>query len=136
MSDTVEKLLDVVQNFKSKEKNNESKSGGRIATIIFGLIAVLAVAITAWRQWKTGKRIAELEHEKAVAEEQEHQAEVDLELAELEEDILEAKQRRDKAFFRANQHRIAIEDLQKERAEAKAAIEKITSWEDVDAFIR
>lgn len=131
---TLDKLLNTVQAFKGKDSSSSGK-GGWIAAAVTAIIALVLVAIFAWQQWKAGKELAKLLHEKAVREEDLHQAEVD---AALEEDrvvTFEALARVEEASGRLEELKEALRDAEERRTSARSAIDKIASWEDVDAIV-
>ncbi len=131
----LDKLLGVVQGFKSDEQTGSSK-GGWISAAVVGIMALIAVAIFAWQQWQAGKERAKLLHEKAVREEAEHQALVDADLAASEEDHQAALARAEELRKEIEQLETETERLEAERQRARTAIDKISSWEDVDAIVR
>jgi len=129
----LDKILDTVQDFKKKD---QAGKGGTIAAIVAGILALVAVAIFAWKAWQAGKERAKLLHEKAVLEEKEHQADVDAELAEC---IDRRGELLDEALtLREEIH--ALEDaatrLEQERRAARNMINKISTWEDIDEIVR
>lgn len=131
----LDKLLDVVQNYKSNEQSG-SNTGGWIAGLVVLVIALIGVAIFAYQQWKAGKERAKLLHERAVALEQQHQAELDHELAEKEAEKQAHLDAALEAYKRASEIDKRRAELVKVRDEARAKIDRITSWEDVDAIVR
>lgn len=129
----LDKLLGVVQGYKS---NQQTGKGGWIATAVVGILALIAVALFAWQQWKAGKERAKLLHEKAVREEEAHQATVDVELAENQQAKEDALQQAHDLQEEVARLEDQTEKLEARRQAARAAIDKISSWEDVDAIVR
>jgi type VI protein secretion system component VasK len=132
-SSTLDKLVAVIQSFKSKQQAGQSSW---VAGAIVAIIALVTVAIFAWQQWRAGKERAKLLHEQAVREEQMHQAQVD---ASLDED----QAVKEESIRHANELVKEVARLQEEadkleakRERARATIDKISSWEDVDAIVQ
>ena len=132
-TETLDKLVGIVQNYKSKDKDGK---GGWIAAAISAIVALLAIAMLAYRAWKAGKaRAAEL-HQKALLEEQKHQAEVDASLATSETEKQKALDEVADLELALQSLEKDLEELQAERDKNHATIGKITSWEDVDALVK
>lgn len=134
-SSVLNKLLSAVQNYKSNEQTN-SNAGGWIAGVVALVLALVGVVILAYQQWKAGKERAKLLHEKALREEEAHQAEVDANLEADRQKKFEALDRVTAIHLDVDRLAQEIKRLQVERDDSRAKIDQITSWEDVDAFTR
>jgi len=131
--DTVDKLLNVVQGYKSDTQQGEG--GGWVAAAVAALIALIAVAVFAWQQWQAGKERAKLLHEQAVRVEELHQADLDADIA-ISVDVRGAALRRSREAL-DEVYRLEAEaaELEAARLRARAAIDRISSWEDVDEIV-
>lgn len=130
---TIDKIVDVVQGNKAKEK---SGNGGLIAGIVTAVLALLALAVMAYQAWRAGKERAKLLHEKALAEEAKHQAEVDAKLAEKQEEKDEALREVAELGKELDRLEEEVQTLEEKREKAKAIIDKISDWDDIDRYIQ
>ncbi len=130
---TLDKVLEAIQGYKQKK---QAGSGGWIAAVITGVLALIAIAVFAWQAWKAGKERAKLLHEKAVREEEEHQARVDADLAEDQATKDSALQVADELQKEVDRLQEEADHLEAERVRARETIERISSWEDVDEIVR
>jgi len=135
VSGVLDQLLGVVQAHKQDE-NTQAGNGGWIAGLVVAVLALIAVAIFAWQAWQAGKETAKLLHEKAVQKEAEHQALVNVLLAneqETKDNALAAVEVARDEIKRLEEEAVRLEET---RQRARDAIDKISSWEDVDAIVR
>jgi predicted Holliday junction resolvase-like endonuclease len=130
---TLDKIVNIVQGYKAKEN---AGSSSWISTIVVGVLALIAIAIYAYQALKAGKETAKLLHEKAVLEEDAHQAEVDERLAESEEEKVQALESVESLKEKIQELEDAALEFEAKRVVAHKLIEKISSWEDVDEIIR
>ena len=115
--------------------NQTGKPWGWITGIVMVLAVVIGVAIMAWRAWKRGKEIAKLRHQVDVDQEAKHQAEVNTKLeenADFREALIESSQR---LMARIEKTKDDIVKLESERRRIHSELNRVTSWEDVDALI-
>jgi hypothetical protein len=128
----LDKVLGSIQDNKEKESVG---AGGWLGALIAAILVIIVTGIFGFIAWKRGKEMSKLLHEKAIREEEEHQAKVNADLAETDEV-------RDEAIKVVNEARRDIAVLEVERREieeahreVRARIDAITSWDDVDSFI-
>lgn len=133
LTGTLGSIANSLTNYKNDETTGKA---GWIAAGIAIVLALIAVAVLAYQAWVNGKERAKALHEAAVRAEEAHQAEVDAKLAEdqvkIDAALAEAQKARDEVL---NLQKRA-EDLEAERVRINSQIDKITSWEDVDAIVR
>jgi uncharacterized membrane protein YhiD involved in acid resistance len=126
---------DALSSIRDNKEKEEVGAGGWIGALIAAILVMIAAAIFGFIAWSKGKELAKLKHEKAVSEEQEHQANVDSVIA-VNEDI------RRKALVKAAAAREKTKELEKARVkveedhrEARKRIDEITSWDDVNSYL-
>jgi hypothetical protein len=107
---------------------------------VVGLIVVAVVfvglAFLAYYLWSKGKELAKLRHEKDVAEEAKHQAEVQSKLTVLEEKRTSLEVEARIQDSKIEQLRLSIQRAEAERQAAHAKLDTLTSWDDVDRLIK
>jgi len=121
---------------KKEESQKEGKSWGWVMGLIMAVIVFIALAYAAYTAWKKGKEIAKLKHKIDVDEELKKQAEAD---AKIERNKVEVAGLQVEAARLENlieESKKQIEKLEVERKAEHAKIDKITSWEDVDALLK
>jgi cytochrome c-type biogenesis protein CcmH/NrfG len=139
--DTLKGILKWVQERKVKAENpqvkNVTKSSpwGWITGIFVALAVFVALAILAWRAWKKGREIAKLKHELDLRKEQEQQAKTGAALADNQ--AKREQLEKDAQLLRGESKflKLEIEKLEQERKLEHEKIDKVTSWEDVDALL-
>lgn len=128
-------MNELLDKLKATSQNSGNVVGWLIGLLVL-VLGTVAVAFLSYQLSKNGKELAKLKHEKDVAEEAKHQAEVASELlfleerrklaaehaAEIEEEIA-VMQEREVAF-------------QVERDRLHQVIDRIQSWDDVDFKVR
>jgi hypothetical protein len=129
----IDNVIGAVQNRKSDQKSGK---GGWIAALITGVLALLGIALLAWQSWKSGKELAKLQHEKAVREEQAHQAQVDAKLAVSEEAKKKALELKDRLVAEIEEIKKDAAEVKTERKQQDKLFEKIKSWDDVDTIVK
>ena len=132
-SSIVDSLMGAVQGYKAKEQSGSG--AGWIGAAIAGILGLIGIAIFAFQAWKSGKELAKLKHEKAVREEEEHQAKVDIEIATNEDERQKAIQEADGAGKRIEALELERQRLEGEHREHRERIDAIASWDDVDLFL-
>ena len=130
---TLGSIADSLTGYKENETTGKA---GLIAGLVAMVLALIAVAVLAYQAFKAGKERAKALHEQAVREEQAHQAEVDASLAEDQEKVVAALAEAERLQAEVGDLKVRAEELAKEREKAQKQIDKITSWEDVDAIVR
>ena len=130
--DVVNKLLDVFRSLKSRGEDGKKKSGGAIIALAIGAVAAFIIAILSFRAWKTGKKLAKLQHEKAVTLEKADQALADILLAESEADKQAAQVEIDKIRERLVQLAEAMQEAETTYEQAKETIHEIKTWDELD----
>ncbi len=126
------KALNTVQGHKAK---NQGGSSGWIAGIGVGLVALIAIALFAYKAWAASKQLAKLLHEKAVREEEAHRTLVASKIAKdeaIKEDALKRVRELNKDILEITQE---VKALTQEKKETLANIDKLSSWDDVDEFL-
>ncbi len=128
----VDTALSVVQDNKSKTQTGD---GGWIGALVAGIIVIIVTAIFGYMAWRKGQAMAILLHEKAVKEEQAHQAAIDAVVAVNEEAVdvaMDAAEVAHAEIIRLEAARVVLEE---EHAEVIKRIDAITSWSDVDRYL-
>jgi hypothetical protein len=132
MEQTLQKILDAVEENKKSEYNGNS---GWISALVAGVLVAIVTAVYGFFAWQRGKELAKLKHEAAVAEEREYQALVDATIAATDE-------QREAAMQKVAEAEEALRVLRQQelahRAETYDAINKlnlIVSWDDVDSYL-
>lgn len=125
------KLLNYIQNYKAEGRTG---TAGIIAGVVALLAALIAIAVLAFKQWKAGKERAKLLHEKAVKEEEAHQAELDSKLAESEEHKQAAEEANKALKEELGSIKEELVGVETKYVTVRDAIDRISSWEDVDEF--
>lgn len=124
-------LIDFIQKHKSNTGWRKWFFGGLVL-----LAAVAVVAIYYVRSYFKNKELARLKHEKAVAEEEAHHAQVVLAVAHNEEELKKrlAEVRRSREVVAALEEK--IDQLKLTRLAEEDLINSIKSWDDVDAKVK
>ena len=130
----LDKVLDVIQTNKTEEKETKG-NGGLIGALIAGILVMIITAVFGFIAWRRGKELAKLLHEKAVAEENLHQAGVDATLAKDDTVRAEATTRIEAAQYKIVEIVAQREVLQEEHRAAKQRLDEFTSWDDVDRYL-
>jgi uncharacterized protein HemX len=107
-----------------------------VVGLIIAAVVFIGLAFLAWYLWSRGKELAKLRHEKDVAEETKHQAEVQAGLTVLDEKREALELEAYQAEGRIETLRMAIQRAEAERQAAHARLDTITSWDDVDRMIK
>lgn len=128
----IEKALDAITQRKEASEENNS-SGGWVGALIASILVFVITGVLGFVAWSRGKELAKLKHEKAVREEEAHQARVAAKIAATTE-------RRDEAIARADEAAIRVQELQERRKkleedynEARKRIRDVTTWDGIDA---
>jgi len=141
MTDTNElsKKLDGILGAIQAKKEESQKSGTSwswVTAAIASILAFIGLAFAAYDAWKKGREIAQLKHEKDLAEEAKQKA------------IIEEKLTQDQ--IRQKSHQFLISNLESKIATLNTAIgnaeiqrkdihnkiDKVTSWADFDSLIK
>ena len=125
----------IAESLKSYKKQESTGKAGWIAAGIATVLALISVAVLAYQAFKSGKERAKRLHEAAVKKEQAHQAEVDADIAEDQATIEEALAAAESLKAEAEDLADKAEALEAARVAMNMQIDKITSWEDVDALL-
>lgn len=128
-ADALEKIIDVIETNKADET---SGNGSVVGSLIVGVFAVLVVAVLAYQAWKQGKKAAKALHEAAVLKEEGHQAEVDADLQELQEEAEKALEKASEKYIESTKLKEKAKRFQEERDKAVETIRKVTSWEELN----
>lgn len=129
-------MTDEQQPQKVDIKVSSGSSYGWIAGAVAALLALIGIAIAAYKLWSAGRAKAKAEHELAVLKEQQHQAEVKAldaaddkeaqenlaQVAAIKEDIAAAED--------------ALATAEESKSSALARIDELMSWDDVDSSVR
>jgi len=119
-----------------REKTKVSYSTTTVLTLLAGLVGICLVCTFAFKAWSASREKAKLLHEKAVREEEVHQAEVELQVQEHEkprEAALEAYLSLQNKIESVNSRILQVDAAHES---AIKAIHSITSWSDVDKQMR
>jgi len=107
-----------------------------VVGLIIAAVVFIGLAFLAYYLWSKGKELAKLRHEKDVAEETKHQAEVQAGLTVLDEKREALELVAHQAEGRIETLRMAIQRAETERQAAHARLDTVTSWDDVDKLIK
>jgi len=128
----LDSAISAVQGNKAAE---QAGSGGWIGALVAAIIVIITVAVLGFMAWKKGRELSALLHEKATAEEDAHQAKVDVAIA-ADED------KRRAALAAAAQAAAELEKLEREfqlleedHLEIRTRIDALLSWDDVDSYL-
>ena len=124
---------------QKKEESKEKKSGdlwGIVIALISAAIVFIGMAFIAWWMWKKGEEVAKLKHKIDVDNEEKKRVIIKAELEKNEKDRkeLEASALVLESKIESSKREILV--LEDQRQKSLAAIDKITSWEDVDALLK
>ena len=116
---------------KALTDSGSDDSLGWVTKLVILIIGLSVIAVFAWSSWRNGKKLAKLEHERDVLEEEKHQAELDNKL-----DALERRKEEALADIAAIDDAVAsLEDEKrlndKRHEEALKDIDSIDSWDDI-----
>lgn len=137
MSNTVLKLLKdaTVGWFKKKGDNKSSGLSGWVTKLVMAIAVMSFLAYAAYTSNKRKKALAKALHERDVAEEEQHRAQVAWELSVKEEqikknmDILVEAKKKSEAFGER------VKSLQETHAFELHKIEAIKNWDDMDRYL-
>lgn len=115
MSEVLNTLLDT---FKKLKGEKGKKGIGWIFGIIAGAVAALIIGMLSFRAWKTGKKLAALQHEKDVAEELKEQAKAQEEIDKIDEQIKVID--------------TSLQEAKETYIKAVETIDQIKNWDDFD----
>ena len=115
--------------------NRTGKPWNWLTGMMMVVVAVLGIALLAWRAWQRGKEIAKLRHKLDVDKASEHQAEVNAKLASNAEEREALQEQAKNIKERIEKTQIEIIRLETERRSSHLEINKATKWEDVDKII-
>jgi septal ring factor EnvC (AmiA/AmiB activator) len=117
---------------KSEDPENSS---GWVTKAIMALIVVAFLAYLAYKANSRSKELAKLKHNRDVAKEEEKQAKLDWELAELDKDIEDKMN----MLIVIGERRAALDkelEVIEEEVEYEGfKIEAIDNWDDMDAYL-
>jgi len=134
MDESTNPLEKLVQSGNQKDKETPGRNwvGGLVA----GVLVLILTAVFGFMAWRRGRKMAELLHKEALAEEALKRAKVD---ADLEE---HAEMRSD-LVLDAHILEQELEALKREREsyaekyqESRSRLDSLTSWDDIDAYLR
>lgn len=140
----IEKTLDGILGWVQKRKQaaqptqtvgKASKPWGWVVGLIVAVFVFVALAIMAWRAWKKGREIAKLKHQIDVDKEKKRQAEIDKELTRIEDKRADLEVEASRIQDRIDETKEKIAEAERERQAAHEAIDKVSSWEDVDRIL-
>lgn len=133
MGSLVVSAVAVLENEKQKAK--EGDNSGWISALVSIVVLLFTIVGFGFFAWRRGRALAKLLHEKAVAEEEVHQAEVDKELAVLREE----QARADIQLTEAQERLLLLQQeetrLREEYTHARQTLDSIVSWDDVDRYL-
>jgi len=127
---TLEKLVN-----SSKQEDKESPNRSWIGGLVAGIAVLILTAVFGFIAWKRGRKMAELLHKEALAEEALRRAEVDATLKEnsdaREEFFLEIH------HLQLDRDALRAERIQNEQKylENRKRLADITSWDNVDSYL-
>ena len=129
----VQTALTSIQDFKGTPK---SKKKGWIFGLIAAILSIVAVAVVYYQLWRRGKEVAKLKHERDLLREKEQQHVVDSQIATNTMLRIEAMQAAQRAQEEQAVITEQIDSLREEAVEQRSIIDSLTTWEDVDKYIR
>lgn len=133
LKDSIDQLIATINEKKQVEKTGQSNNW--VVTLVLSVFVVLLTAVFGFLAWRKGKEVAKLKHAAARAEEDKHQASVDLALKENSDLRDAALQAAAAAEQEAQRLQEALAKANEEHAEAIRSLESIVSWDDVDRYL-
>jgi len=134
--DIVNKLLDLFRSLKGEGKDGKKSKAGIILAALTGAVALTIIGILSFRAWKTGKKLAKLQHEKAVTDEKAEQAVADAMIAESEEEKQAAQAQIEEVRRKLLALAEAMQEAETTYEQAKETIHEIKNWDDFDKLTR
>jgi len=125
------KILSFVQTERDKKKEGK---GGLVGGLLAGLFAIILISLFAFKAWRSGKEKAKLLHEKAVREEDLHQAEVDAQLSEADYHKRSAQVEVERISASLDELKKKQEAIEEQHERAQALVDSLKTWDDVDAL--
>lgn len=119
---------------EEKSKNKEGKSSW-IAALVFSIFVILLTGVFGLLAWRKGRKMAKLQHAADKAKEAEHQATVDVSLAQDALQRQEAMEAAEGARQDVQRLTEAQEAIQRDYEETRVRLDAIVSWDDVDAYL-
>jgi beta-galactosidase GanA len=110
---------------------SEAGPGSWIPKLVIAAVGLIAVAIFAYRQWRQGKQLAGLLHEKTVREVNQANAAVSLANAADTETIKKAEAVNEASVQRLEETQKKLRALGEQKARDEEAIRSIRSWSDI-----
>jgi len=133
MEELVNKLLDIFRALK-RDENGKSRKGVFIGLALS--VAMIIIGLLSFRAWKTGKKMAKLLHEKAVAEEKEIQASANALIAESEEKKKAAAEQVELLRQKILKINEQLQETESVYEQSKETIKEIKTWEEFDRFTK
>lgn len=118
-------------------KKLRSKSGGWgwVTKLLAAAIGFLTVGFLAYKNWKQGKKLAKLLHERDVAVQEKAAAELSKLLESSQKMIDEKRRKIEKMTVEMAALEFQLEQVENEKLETAKTIDAIKSWDGVDRFL-
>ena len=147
IDDTLRGLLKWVQDKKTQQTQQtqqtqapasskpSSSSWGWVTGLLVAVAVMVGLAIMAYYAWKKGKEVAKLKHQLDLEKEKKTQAEADKKISESAAKRAKIENEIKVTETKIKEIEVDIAKAENERKSAHAKIDKVTSWEDVDALL-
>lgn len=127
------KVVDFIKKYKESNPSGWRKWIIGSIVVVLTLVVVAGFAISAALR---GRELARLKHERDVAKEEVHRAQVNMTLAKQKEEAERHEAAADQARARAEEIEEQIKVLQEEHSASESLIDSIRSWDDVDRLVK
>lgn len=118
MSDTTDMVDTLLGVFRKLKGEKGDKKRGWIFGVLAAGVAALIIGLLSWRAYRTGKKLAALQHQADVLAEQKEQAKAQSEIDKIDEKIKVIDE--------------ALQTSEETYTKAKETIDEIQSWDDFD----
>lgn len=126
-------VVEALNKYKGKESGGNA---GLIGGLVAGAVFLIFIAIFAFQAWRAGKERAKLLHEKTVREEEAKRAETNAKLAEHAADAAALQDQADDALNKVELLQEKIDETARTHEAALVRIGQLTSWEQIDEFLK
>ncbi len=126
-------LVDFIKKYK------ESNPSGWRKWIIGSVVAILTlvvIGVFAFQAAMRGRELARLQHERDMAKEEVHRAQVNMTLAKQKEEAERHEAAADAAMDRVADVEEQIKELENQHSASESLIDSIRSWDDVDRLVK
>lgn len=134
MDKVVDRLLDVFRSLKGG--SDGKKKRGALFAGLAAAVAFIVIGLLSFRAWKTGKKLAALQHEKDVNEEKAEQAKADAKIAESEAEKHVAQKKIEEIEQKIKVVDEALDEAKSIYDQTKETIEEIQTWDEFDKLTR